>query len=111
MPFKFDGLDYHLLFSPEQFNEFQKRGRLEGYLVDFKEENKIDARMIISLSGNKNPDGVEIVPYYGKNNKLLEVNVAVSRHAAEMIKNGEYIFTTYGFTRNKVKIGVYQRFS
>lgn len=111
MPFKFDGRDYHLLLSPEEFNEFEKRGRFEVSLTDFREENKIGARLIIYSSENKNPEGVELVPSYGKDNKLSEVNVALSRRAAELIRNREHIFTTYGVTDNKVRIGVYPRFS
>ncbi len=108
MPFKFDGFDYHLLLSKEQFKSLEKTGMLEEGITNFAGDKDLGAKVVISVSENKNPEGVELTPSYhdGNRSKLEGVKVKVSKSALRTINRG-FVYTTYGVTSNKVRIGIY----
>ena len=107
MPFRFDGRDYDLFLTREEFTDLEKTGKLEGVLTNFRTGEEIGAKVLISVASNINPEGVELMRDYKMRERPEKVVVKVSLSALEIMRRGEHILTTYGVTSNKVRIGIY----
>ena len=107
MPFKFDGRDYDLFPTEEEFMSLEKTGKLEAALTNFKTGEEIGAKIFFSIVPNRNPEGVELIKDYSIKIPPESVIVKVNESALSFMKIGSQVITTYGFTENKVRMGIH----